>query len=199
MTGVLIELWINYICFCVQLIYDFKDGGGSIGLISLHPDNLSGVLRDSFERIGVEIPRLLYVRKSNKNPPCMFIDFFLLYSDVQSREYLDKCLSRALNVPLSEKGHLEAIDNSDYVLTLDYAIKMLNIHERYKCGLPVILEGETGVGKTALVEMLWTLWNQSLFSQLKQTKEHIRKHMERQASGLCRVLARNLLPNGACC
>ena len=33
---------------------------------------------------------------------------------------------------------------------------------RYQCGVPVIIEGETGVGKTALVEMLSKLWNQSL-------------------------------------
>ena len=28
--------------------------------------------------------------------------------------------------------------------------------------MPVIIEGETGVGKTALLEMLSKLWNQSL-------------------------------------
>ena len=60
------------------------------------------------------------------------------------------------------------VDDSAYVLTLDYAIKMLNIHERYKCGMPVIIEGETGVGKTALVEMLSKLWNQSLVLEWKK-------------------------------
>jgi len=42
---------------------------------------------------------------------------------------LDKYLSRALGVDL-EDGRLTAIDSSAYVLTLDYTIKMLNIHER---------------------------------------------------------------------
>jgi ABC-type uncharacterized transport system fused permease/ATPase subunit len=60
-----------------------------------------------------------------------------------------------------ESGRLSIIDDLAYVLTLDYAIKMLNIHERYKCGVPVIIEGETGVGKTFLIEMLSKLWNQS--------------------------------------
>ena len=54
------------------------------------------------------------------------------------------------------------MDNSNYVLTLDFAIKMLNINERAECRMPVIIEGETGVGKTALVEMLSKLWNYSL-------------------------------------
>ena len=39
---------------------------------------------------------------------------------------------------------------------------MLNIHERYECGVPVIIKGETGVGKTALVDMLSRLWGHAL-------------------------------------
>lgn len=73
-------------------------------------------------------------------------------------------LSRALNVPLDpEKKRLTLIDDSNYILTLDFALKMLNIHERAECGVPVIIEGETGVGKTFLVDMLSKLWNYSLY------------------------------------
>ena len=50
-------------------------------------------------------------------------------SELYSRELLDEYLSRALSVEL-EHGRLTPIDSSAYVLTLDYAIKMLNIHER---------------------------------------------------------------------
>ena len=96
---------------------------------------------------------------------CTYID----PSELKSREVLDKYLSRALNLEL-ENGKLSVIDSSKYVLTLDYAIKMLNIHERFKCGMPVIIEGETGVGKTALVEMLSKLWNEAYFSELKKQK-----------------------------
>ena len=93
-------------------------------------------------------------------------------SDLYSRELLDSYLSRALNVEL-EKGRLSVIDESAYVLTLDYTIKMLNIHERYECGIPVIIEGETGVGKTALVEMLSKLWNQSLLLEWKKQRGNL--------------------------
>ena len=89
-------------------------------------------------------------------------------SEVYSRDVLDSFLSRALNVELENK-RLGIVDDSAYVLTLDYTIKMLNIHERHECGIPVIIEGETGVGKTALVEMLSKLWNQSLL--LEWTKQ----------------------------
>ena len=114
-----------------------------------------------------------------------------------------------------EDGRLTPIDDCEYVLTLDFTIKMLNIHERsvqaffkemwlwivlhvssknlhvtvliacqvaisvslppfstplhrYKCGMPVIIEGETGVGKTALLEMLSKLWNHALVLEWKR-------------------------------
>ena len=50
-------------------------------------------------------------------------------SKLYSRELLDVYLSRALGVEL-ENGRLTSIDDTAYVLTMDYTIKMLNIHER---------------------------------------------------------------------
>ncbi len=98
-----------------------------------------------------------------------------------SKNLLHSYLSRALSIKLEDcdidrKGSgdqqsnqvIRLIGESQYVLTLDYTIKMLNIHERYKCGMPVIIEGETGVGKTALVEMLSKLWNQSVLMEWKR-------------------------------
>ena len=77
-----------------------------------------------------------------------------------------------------ENERLKLIDESDYVLTLDYTIKMLNIHERHECGVPVIIEGETGVGKTALVEMLSKLWNQSLLLEWSKEKSRLLDFLE---------------------
>jgi len=79
-----------------------------------------------------------------------------------------------------EKGRLSVIDDSAYVLTLDYTIKMLNIHERYKCGVPVIIEGETGVGKTALVEMLSKLWNQSLLLEWRRQHDRLQEFFQKK-------------------
>ena len=42
----------------LQLIYDFKDGGGSLGLISLFPDELLREHRQRFTKIGVETPSM---------------------------------------------------------------------------------------------------------------------------------------------
>ena len=54
---------------------------------------------------------------------------FFFLSELYSRELLDEYLSRALSVEL-KGGQLTPIDDSAYVLTMDYTIKMLNIHER---------------------------------------------------------------------
>ena len=75
---------------------------------------------------------------------------------------------------------LRPIVDSNYVLTLDYALKILNIHERYECGIPVIIEGETGGGKTALIEMLSKLWNASWLRRWTLEKERIIDLISRQ-------------------
>ncbi|XP_061079146.1 E3 ubiquitin-protein ligase rnf213-alpha [Conger conger] len=41
-----------------------------------------------------------------------------------------------------------------YELTTDNMLKMLAIHMRFRCGIPVIIMGETGCGKTRLVKFL---------------------------------------------
>jgi hypothetical protein len=147
-----------------QLIYDFKDGGGSFGLLSLNPEKLPKEDRLKFEKIRVHMPSMM---------------------ELHERKTLDEFLSRALSVELKD-GYLTLITKSNYVLTLDYATKMLNIHERRECGVPVIIEGETGVGKTALLEMLSKLWNQSLLNELRRRKRHIIDIIQRRLGELCK-------------
>ena len=103
--------------------------------------------------------------------------------DLYSRQKLDEYLSRALNVPLA-KRRLTPIDEQNYVLTLDFTLKMLNIHERYECGIPVIIEGETGVGKTALIGMLSKLWSHSWVTQWEISKDRILDIIKRKLGGI---------------
>ncbi|XP_034563927.1 E3 ubiquitin-protein ligase rnf213-beta [Notolabrus celidotus] len=44
-----------------------------------------------------------------------------------------------------------------YELTADNVMKMLAIHMRFRCGIPVVIMGETGCGKTRLVSFLCDL------------------------------------------
>ena len=48
----------------------------------------------------------------------------------------------------------------------------------------MIIEGETGVGKTALVEMLSKLWNQSLLVQWKKKRDQILDFMRRKLGNM---------------
>ena len=125
-------------------------------------------------------------RKQGETSECCNVKHTLLlnkYSELYCREKLDEYLSRALNVPLID-GRLTPIDEQNYVLTLDFTLKMLNIHERYECGVPVIIEGETGVGKTALIEMLSKLWNHSWIAQWELNKDRILDIIKKKLGGM---------------
>ena len=87
--------------------------------------------------------------------------------ELQQRATLDRFLSQALRIPLTQhepddSQRLSCIDDNRFVLTLDFTLKLLNIHERVACHIPCIIEGETGVSKTALTKMYTIMRNSSL-------------------------------------
>ena len=90
-------------------------------------------------------------------------------------------MSHALNVPV--KNLTSLIDEHKYVMTLDYAVKMLSVHERRICGVPVIIEGETGVGKTFLLEMLSHLWNESILTAISLERSLFQEILEQSLEG----------------
>ena len=104
---------------------------------------------------------------------CHILNCHFQFSQMHSRELLDRYLSRALNIELQDGRILKAIDDEKYVLTLDYTIKMLSIHERCRCKVPVIIQGETGVGKTALLKMLSVLWNHSYMMEWNTVRSRL--------------------------
>ena len=58
---------------------------------------------------------------TNHNPT-LFLPQSL--SELATRKYLDKYLANALNLSL-EDGRLKAVDSQEYVLTLDYTLKVV--------------------------------------------------------------------------
>ena len=155
-----------------QLVYDVKNESGSILFLSINPDKLDSDEREKLEKVGIEIPSV---------------------RDLKSRQLLDEYLARALNVDqeayqVPPKGQskygLAQIDEAKYVLTVDYAVKMLNIHERRMCGVPVVIEGETGVGKTALLQMLSRLWNKSLMRSRRIALDSIAEILQMRAGAV---------------
>lgn len=94
------------------------------------------------------------------------------------KEYL--CIALYENSHRATFEELEALlHKNNYILTLDFVLKMLKIHERRKCRIPVVIEGETGVGKTALIEMLSQFWNLSWIQGLRKYQEEIGNAIEK--------------------
>lgn len=130
-----------------QLIYDFHSGTPEFRLICTSPDTLNPKVRENFERLdlpGFRIPTSEQLRQRNT---------------------LDRFLSQAIGVPLENIGGtdtLRCIDDTGFILTLDFTMKLLNIHERIASRVPCIIEGETGVSKTALTKMYAILRNSAL-------------------------------------
>lgn len=56
-------------------------------------------------------------------------------------------------------GSLPIINEHGFVMTVDFVMKLLCMNERIECGVPCIVEGETGVSKTELTRMLFVLKN----------------------------------------
>ena len=110
-----------------------------------------------------------------------FSAFIFHCSNFHDRSFLDSCLSHALNVPVKNLASL--IDEHKYVMTLDYAMKMLSVHERRMCGVPVIIKGETGVGKTFLLEMLSHLWNESILTAISLERSSFQERLEQSLQG----------------
>ena len=66
-----------------------------------------------------------------------------------------------------------------YELTTDNVLKMLAIHMRFRCGIPVIVMGETGCGKTRMVEFMSRL---KLQPSAKLGKNAKRDHKQEKSS-----------------
>ncbi|CAD7937397.1 unnamed protein product, partial [Amoebophrya sp. A120] len=77
----------------------------------------------------------------------------------------------------------ESLSDPDpaFVLTRDVLQKILAIHMRFSAGLPVFISGETGIGKTALLEYYAKVRQQL---QLHAPNQERRTHMDGQGSPL---------------
>jgi uncharacterized protein YegL len=128
-----------------QLVYDFSaEEGPTFGLICTAPDKMLPATRRKYTALDFEIPTML---------------------ELHERSVLHKFLSKAMGIKLSA-DRIPIIESEGFILTLDFLLKLLNIHERVCCHIPCIMEGETGVSKTALTKMYSRLVNVSIQEKL---------------------------------
>lgn len=84
-------------------------------------------------------------------------------------------IQKISNVVGAKMGWIKGQFDPDptYELTADNVKKMLAIHMRFRCGIPVIIMGETGCGKTRLVRFLCDLQREGKKVQnMKLVKVH---------------------------
>jgi len=131
----------------IQVIYDFHDvTSPKFRLLATAPELIDPETRSCL--VKLKLP-----------------GFFLPdIREINNRDTLDRYLSQALKVPLDKSGRLACIDKHKFVLTLDFTVKLISIHERVACGIPCVIEGETGVSKTALTKMYSHLINESIMT-----------------------------------
>lgn len=124
----------------------FNADGESMTFLGFHIKNLNAVDIHSGRVIKHKIITSTLLRQLQLQEVPMNIDFNKMKRDEQL-----KILCRVLGV-----NSLVDPDNS-YQLTLDNVLKILAIHMRFQCNIPVIIMGETGCGKTRLVQFMCDL------------------------------------------
>ncbi|XP_026723315.1 E3 ubiquitin-protein ligase rnf213-alpha-like [Athene cunicularia] len=125
----------------------FHAEGDSMEFLGFHINrNLDAI--DAYSQTVLEravMTRSLYMTLAWQNVP-----FNKKFETLPRNEQL-KALCRVFGVKYWKDP------DPSYQLTLDNTMKMLAIHLRFQCGIPVIIMGETGCGKTKLVEFMCNL------------------------------------------
>ncbi|XP_019859705.1 PREDICTED: uncharacterized protein LOC109587936, partial [Amphimedon queenslandica] len=100
-----------------------------------------------------------------------------------TREGINKLFNDLIQIPVKFSTEAD-FDDPKECLSLLYKYMPDYIAERKisqklfikrECGMPVIIEGETGVGKTALLRMLSKLWNYRYETELKSYEQRLKK------------------------
>lgn len=106
---------------------------------------------------------------------------FLFFREVHGFHYLSICIARAFGI--KNRECVECLQELDYVLTPDFAMKMINICECMECKSPLVISGETGVGKTFLIEAVSRLWNISAAGNIKELQFSLLKKIHEERKG----------------
>lgn len=88
------------------------------------------------------------------------------YSD--DAAYFGACLSWLMNITYDQ--FKKVVDEVKFILTENFAYKLFHVHERKLTKLPLIIEGDTGVGKTFLLKFYSLLLNSKITHNPQQSE-----------------------------
>ena len=122
-------------------------------------DKLSRIYDNDLRNMHFETPLIFIFKKENQ----IFYDELMIPTKgseeskkyKESSDYLTR-IKRILDLPYSKKDLLSIIEekNNNYVITNDNFKKMVLLIYRINADVPVIIMGDTGCGKTALITVL---------------------------------------------
>lgn len=87
----------------------------------------------------------------------------LLGKEFTNRNHYAKCLSWLIDIKY--KDFEQIMKDKKFILTENFAYKIFHVHERKLTKLPLIIEGETGVGKTFLLNFYSSLLNSKIANE----------------------------------
>ncbi len=103
------------------------------------------LLHDGWDNVPNELKQIF-----NDSDPSRSSEFI-------NKDYYAKCLSWLIDIKYSQ--FIEIMNETKFILTENFAYKIFHVHERKLTKLPLIIEGETGVGKTFLLRFYSLLLN----------------------------------------
>ncbi|XP_049324067.1 E3 ubiquitin-protein ligase rnf213-alpha isoform X2 [Astyanax mexicanus] len=145
----------------------FNDDRESMTFIGFHlqPNEQNGVdaIDPSSKRV---IKRNIMSRDLYEGLTLQRVPFNIDFDKLKRGEKIERiCRVLGIQWPLDP--------DETYELTTDNILKILAIHMRFRCGIPVIIMGETGCGKTRLIKFLCELQRSGVATEnMKLVKVH---------------------------
>jgi hypothetical protein len=100
------------------------------------------------------VPRDLKQLFNNQNPS--------IGPEYQNKDYFAKCLSWLIDIKYKDFDQI--MNQTKFILTENFAYKLFHVHERKLTKLSLIIEGDTGVGKTFLLKFYSSLLNSNIIN-----------------------------------
>jgi hypothetical protein len=115
------------------------------------------------------VPRDLKQLFNNQNPS--------IGPEYQNKDYFAKCLSWLIDIKYKDFDQI--MNQTKFILTENFAYKLFHVHERKITKLSLIIEGDTGVGKTFLLKFYSLLLNSNIINDpiYENVAPRIREHI----------------------
>ncbi|CAF3847759.1 unnamed protein product, partial [Rotaria sp. Silwood1] len=152
---------------------------------------------------GHEIPHRIIIDVFYRCTQSLFGNSDPLKSvDYQGKDYYAECLAWLIDIKY--ETFMKIVHETKFILTENFAYKLFHVHERKLTKLALIIEGDTGVGKTFLLKFYSLLLNSKITSDphqgnfIPKIREHsnqflltiIETNIENQANVLSAFLQR---------